>query len=93
MVVLQDVRETPAFVVLLVLLERRETLEKMGLLAQTVPLVLRDWLVSVVLLVCPDNVGSEVSLVCLDQLESLESKEPQEELGTVDLLDLLDLLD
>lgn len=83
----------PGSVVLLVLQERREMLEKMGLLAPTVPLVLRVWLDSVVLLVCLDNVEKEVSLVCLGQLESLESREPQVELGTVDLLDLLDLLD
>lgn len=80
----------PGSVVLLVLLERRETLEKMGLLVPMVPLVLRDWLDSVVLLVCPDNVEKEVFLVCPGNLESLESRELRVALGTVDLLDLSD---
>lgn len=33
--------------------------------ALTVPLVLKDWLDNVVLLVCPDSVEREDSLVCL----------------------------
>lgn len=93
MEVLLVVRATLGSVVRLVLQERRETLERMGLLAPTVLLVPKVWLDSAVLLVCLDNVEKEVSLVCLDLLESQESREPLVEPGTVDLLDLLDLLD
>lgn len=67
--------------------------EKMALLGPMVPLVLRDWLDSVGLLVCLDNVEREVSLVCLGHLESLESKEVQVELEIEGLLDRSGLLD
>lgn len=90
---LQADRVMLGFVVPLELPERRETLERMVHLARLVLQVLRDWLVSAVLLVSPDSVAREVSPVCLDLLVSLESKELLVVLETVDPLDLLDHLD
>lgn len=90
---LQADRVTLDSAVPLGLLERREMLERMVLLAPQVPQVLRVWAVSVVLSVCQDSVEREVSLVCLDLLVSPESREVLVALETADPLDLLDLLD
>lgn len=72
----------------LVLLERKEMLERMVPLVHLVLQVLRVWLVLGVLLVCPDSVVREVSLVCLDPPVSLESRDPLAALVTADPLDL-----
>lgn len=72
----------------LVLLERKEMLERMVPLVHLVLQALRVWLVLGVLLVCLDSVVREVSLVCLDPLVSLESRDPLAALVTVDPLDL-----
>lgn len=68
--------------------ERRETLERMVLLAPTAPQDPKVWPGRVVSSVCPDSAEREVSPVCPDHLVSLVNKDLLVVAETVDPPDL-----